>query len=61
MELYLVNYRHKDSTPCKSITELPLDEAKNLAEKLHGGTDCRVAFIEAQLWNDRYLKENLKK
>ena len=42
MELYLVNYRHKDSTPCKSITELPLDEAKKLAEKLHGGTDCRA-------------------
>ena len=42
MKLYLVNYRHKDSVPCKSITELPLEEAKKLAEQLHAGSDCRA-------------------
>lgn len=42
MELYLVNYRHKNSTPCKSITELPLEAAKKLAEKLHAGSECRA-------------------
>ena len=42
MELYLVNYRHKDSAPCKSITELPLTEAKKLAEKLQADSDCRA-------------------
>lgn len=42
MELYLVNYRHKNSTPCKSITELPLEAAKKQAEKLHVGSECRA-------------------
>ena len=42
MKLYLVNYRHKDSIPCKSITELPLEAAKKLAEKLHADGSCRA-------------------
>lgn len=42
MKLYLVNYRHKESEACKSITELPLEEAKKLAEKLHADSDCRA-------------------
>lgn len=42
MELYLVNYRHKDSIPCKSITDLPVEEAKKLAEQLHAGSSCRA-------------------
>ena len=42
MELYLVNYRHKDSIPCKSITELPVEEAKKLAEQLHSGSSCKA-------------------
>ncbi len=42
MKLYLVNYRHKDSMPCKSITELPLEAAKKLAEKLHADGSCRA-------------------
>ncbi|MBE5930284.1 MAG: hypothetical protein E7268_04370 [Lachnospiraceae bacterium] len=42
MKLYLVNYRHKDSVPCKSITELPLEEAKKLAKQLYSGSSCRA-------------------
>ena len=42
MKLYLVNYRHKDSMPCKSITELPLEEAKKLAKQLYSGNSCRA-------------------
>lgn len=42
MKLYLVNYRHKDSIPCKSITELPFEEAKKLAEKLYADSSCRA-------------------
>ena len=42
MELYLVNYRHKESEACKSITELSLEEAKKLAEKLHADSSCRA-------------------
>lgn len=42
MKLYLVNYRHKDSEPCRSITELPLEAAKRLAAKLHTGSFCRA-------------------
>ena len=42
MKLYLVNYRHKDSVPCKSITALPLEEAKKLAKQLHAGSSCRA-------------------
>ena len=42
MKLYLVNYRHIDSIPCKSITELPLEEAKKLAEQLHADSSCRA-------------------
>ena len=42
MELFLVNYRHKDSEPCRSITELPLEEAKRVAEMLRTGSDCRA-------------------
>ena len=42
MELYLVNYRHKKSEACKNITELPLEEAKKLAEKLYSDCSCRA-------------------
>ncbi|MBR6537860.1 MAG: hypothetical protein IKT67_11755 [Lachnospiraceae bacterium] len=42
MKLYLVNYRHKDSVPCKSITELPLEEAKKLAKQLYSGSSCKA-------------------
>ncbi len=42
MKFYLVNYRHKDSMPCKSITELSFAEAKKLAEQLHFGSSCRA-------------------
>ena len=42
MELYLVNYRHTNSTPCKSITELSLEEAKKMAKKLYTDCDCRA-------------------
>ena len=42
MKLYLVNYRYKESEACKSITELPLEAAKKLAEKLHADSSCRA-------------------
>lgn len=42
MKLCLVNYRHKESEACKSITELPIEEAKKMAEKLHADSDCRA-------------------
>lgn len=41
MELYLVNYRHKDSEPFKSITDLPLEKAKKLAERLYKSSSCK--------------------
>lgn len=59
MELYLVNYRHKDSIPCKSITELSLSEAKKLAEQLHTGSSCRAHRRFGSNF-ERYYEERCK-
>lgn len=42
VKLFLVNYRHIDSEPCKSITNLSLEEAINLAGRLHNNSSCKA-------------------
>ncbi len=70
MKLYLVNYRHKDSIPCKSITELPLKEAKKLAEKLHTDISCRAhrrfgasfeRYYEDRCKAEQWMRESFRK
>lgn len=70
MKLYLVNYRHKDSIPCKSITELPLKEAKKLAEKLHTDSSCRAhrrfgasfeRYYEDRCKAEQWMRESFRK
>ena len=39
---YLINYRNTNSCQCKSITELPLSEAKAVAEHLYQNSPCRA-------------------
>ena len=59
MGLYLVNYRHKDSEACKSITELPIKEAIKLAEQLHTDNTCR-AHRRFGADFERYYEERCK-
>lgn len=42
MKLFLVHYRHSDSVPCKSITQLPYEEAKIIADRLYKQSQCRA-------------------
>lgn len=42
MDLFLVNYRHCDSEPLKSIMQLPKEEAFKMAEKLYAQSQCRA-------------------
>ena len=41
-DIYLVNYRHSNCEPLKSITQLPEKEACKLAEKLFKECPCRA-------------------
>ncbi len=70
MQLYLVNYRHRDSEPFKSITDLPLEEAKKLAELLHGSSACKahrrfgadfVQYYENRKKAEQWLYEKFRK
>ena len=70
MELYLVNYRHKKSEACKSITELPLDEAKKLAEKLYSDCSCRAhrrfganfeQYYESRCKAEQWMQDEFRK
>lgn len=40
MNISIVNYRHKDSLPLKSIMHLPKSEAFQVAEKLYSQSQC---------------------
>ena len=42
MDLVLVNYHHSDSTPLKSITQLPYAEARKIADKLYENSQVRA-------------------
>ena len=41
-DIYIVNYRHSNCEPLKSITQLPEDEAFALAKKLYEESPCRA-------------------
>jgi len=66
MELCLVNYRHANSVPLKSIMQLPKEEAFALAKKLYEENPCRAHnrfgpnfhwYYEHRLRTEQWLHE----
>lgn len=61
MNLFLVNYRHTNSEPLKSITSIPFEEAKSLADNLYKNSSCkahrRFGSAFAQYYHDRKTAE----
>jgi hypothetical protein len=48
-DIYLVNYRHINCEPLKSITQLPEKEAYELAEKLYKESHAVLINVLAQI------------
>jgi len=59
--MFLVNYRHSNCEPLKSITQLPKDEAVKLAKKLYSENPCRghnrFGLGFAEYYDDRIKME----